>query len=210
MAVQLLEEWLRNEQKKIQTNYRELNQQPLKEPDVIFMGDSIVEYYPITELFATSKHLVNRGIRGYKSDLLRDNIDAHVFGSAVDKIFILIGTNDIGKGIPTEQTLANLEDILHYIASQLPLAQVKLLSILPVNEGEAYKDKVHLRSNAKIRQLNQAYQELCERYVQVDYLDVYEFLLDQTGNLREDYTTDGLHLTIAGYRALSQELQKEL
>lgn len=210
MAVQLLEEWLRKEQKKIQTNYRELNQNPLKEPDVIFMGDSIVEYYPINELFATSKNLVNRGIRGYKSDLLRDNIDAHIFGSAVDKIFILIGTNDIGKEIPTEQTLANLEDIFHYIANQLPLTQVKLLSILPVNEGEAYKAKVHLRNNTKIRQLNQAYQELCERYVQVDYLDVYDILLDQEGNLREDYTTDGLHLTVAGYRALSQELQKEL
>ena len=210
MAVQLLEEWLRKEQKKIQTTYRELNQHPLKEPDVIFIGDSIVEYYPLTELFQTSKHLVNRGIRGYKSDLLRDNIDAHVFGSAVDKVFILIGTNDIGKGIPSEQTLANLEYIFHYIARELPLAQIKLLSILPVNEGEAYKDKVHLRSNAKIRQLNQAYQGLCRGYVHVDYVEVSPVLIDQTGNLRADYTTDGLHLTVAGYRALSQVLQKEL
>lgn len=210
MAVQLLEEWLRKEQEKIQTSYRELNQHPLKEPDVIFIGDSIIEYYPITELFRTSKQLVNRGIRGYTSDLLRDYIDAHVFGTAVDKIFILIGTNDIGKEIPQEQSLANLEAIFHYIASELPLAQIKLLSILPVNEGETYKDKVHLRSNAKIQQLNQAYQDLCARYIYADYVDVAPVLMDETGNLRAEYTTDGLHLTVVGYRALSQELQKDL
>ena len=43
MAVQLLETWLLKEQAKIQQNYRELNQNPLKEPDILFIGDSMVE-----------------------------------------------------------------------------------------------------------------------------------------------------------------------
>ena len=50
MAVQLLEDWLLKEQEKIITTYRELNQAPLKEPGLIFIGDSIVEYFPIHEL----------------------------------------------------------------------------------------------------------------------------------------------------------------
>ena len=53
MAVQLLEDWLLKEQEKILTTYRELNQAPLKEPDLIFIGDSIVEYFPIHELLHT-------------------------------------------------------------------------------------------------------------------------------------------------------------
>ena len=36
MAVQLLETWLLKEQAKIQKNYRELNQNPLREPDILF------------------------------------------------------------------------------------------------------------------------------------------------------------------------------
>ena len=40
MAVQLLEDWLLKEQEKILTTYRELNQAPLKEPGLIFVGDS--------------------------------------------------------------------------------------------------------------------------------------------------------------------------
>ena len=100
MAVQLLEEWLLKEQAKIQDKYRELNQVSVKEPDIIFIGDSIVEYYPLQELLQTNKVLINRGIRGYKTDLLLENLDAHLFGQALDKVFILIGTNDIGKEMP--------------------------------------------------------------------------------------------------------------
>ena len=38
MAVQLLEQWLLNEQAKIQKNYRDLNQLAVKEPGIIFIG----------------------------------------------------------------------------------------------------------------------------------------------------------------------------
>ena len=105
MAVQLLEDWLLKEQEKIITTYRELNQAPLKEPGLIFIGDSIVEYFPIHELLQSPKHMVNRGVRGYKTDLLHEHLDAHVFGTAVDQIFLLIGTNDIGKEIPSKGNL---------------------------------------------------------------------------------------------------------
>lgn len=51
MAVQLLEDWLLKEQEKIVTTYRELNQAPLKEPGLIFIGDSIVEYFPFMNYY---------------------------------------------------------------------------------------------------------------------------------------------------------------
>ena len=126
MAVQLLEEWLLKEQAKMQDKYRELNQVSVKEPDIIFIGDSIVEYYPLQELLQTNKVLINRGIRGYKTDLLLDNLDAHLFGSALDKVFILIGTNDIGKEMPQPETLANLEAVIQEISRDYPLAQIQL------------------------------------------------------------------------------------
>ena len=207
MAVQLLEEWLLKEQAKLQQNYRELNQVSVKEPDIIFIGDSIVEYYPLYELLQTDKRLVNRGIRGYKTDLLLENLDAHLFGQALDKVFILIGTNDIGKEMPQTETLANLEAVLQEISRDYPLAQLQLLSVLPVNEDPAYKSTVYVRSNEKILALNQAYRQLANAYMNVQFIDLYDAFLDEEGQLRPDYTTDGLHLTIAGYAALSKVLQ---
>ncbi|KJQ61297.1 SGNH/GDSL hydrolase family protein [Streptococcus cristatus] len=210
MAVQLLEQWLLNEQAKIQKNYRDLNQLAVKEPAIIFIGDSIVEYFPLHELVQSPKTLVNRGIRGYKTDLLLENLDAHLFGQALDKVFLLIGTNDIGKEMAQAETLANLEAVIQEISRDYPLAQIQLLSVLPVNEQEQYKGTVYIRTNEKIQALNRAYQELAQAYYQVSYVDVYSSLLDEVGQLAEAYTTDGLHLSVAGYRILAQALQETL
>lgn len=210
MAVQLLETWLLKEQAKIQQNYRELNRNPLKEPDILFIGDSIVEYYPLHELFLTDQYLVNRGIRGYKTDLLREHLDAHIFGQAVDKIFLLIGTNDIGKEIPLSETIDNMSIILQEIVRLLPLVQIKLVSVLPVNEGDSYKGTVYIRTNQKIQALNQAYRELAQGMMNVEFINVFDHLLGEDGQLKPAYTTDGLHLTIEGYRVLSKALQNEI
>lgn len=207
MAVQLLENWLLKEQAKIQTKYRELNQISLLEPDMIFIGDSIVEYYPLQELLGTVKTIVNRGIRGYQTRLLLENLDAHLYGDAVDQIVLLIGTNDIGKDIPMNDALDNLERVIQSIAREYPLSQIKLLSILPVNEGERYKQTVYIRTNEKIREWNQAYEALASAYMQVDFVSIYDSLTDSEGQLQSAYTTDGLHLSVAGYQALSEALK---
>ena len=210
MAVQLLENWLLKEQAKIQTKYRELNQVSVLEPDIIFIGDSIVEYYPLQELLGTAKTIVNRGIRGYQTGLLLENLDAHLYGDAVDQIVLLIGTNDIGKDIPMNDALDNLERVIQSIARDYPLSQIKLLSILPVNEGEEYKQTVYIRTNEKIREWNQAYEALASAYMQVDFVPIYDSLTDSKGQLQSAYTTDGLHLSVAGYQALSDALKTYL
>ena len=210
MAVQLLENWLLKEQEKIQTKYRELNQISVIEPDIIFIGDSIVEYYPLQELLGTTKTIVNRGIRGYQTGLLLDNLDAHLYGDAVDQIVLLIGTNDIGKDVPMSQALTNLESVIQSISRDYPLSQIKLVSILPVHQGEEYKQTVYIRTNEKIKVWNQAYQDLASAYMQVEYVSVFEELLDQEGQLKSDYTTDGLHLSVSGYQALTKALKTSL
>lgn len=199
---------LTKEQENILMTYRKLNQASLKEPGLIFLGDSIVEYFPIHELLQSPKYMVNRGVRGYRTDLLRRHLDAHVFGTELEQIFLLIGTNDIGKEIPQKETLDNVEAVLQAIMRDFPLTKINLISVLPVSQEERYKQKVSIRSNEKIRALNQAYQELAQAYHQVSYVDVCSSLLDEVGQLAEAYTTDGLHLSVAGYRILAQALQE--
>ena len=210
MAVQLLENWLLKEQEKIQTKYRELNQISVIEPDIIFIGDSIIEYYPLQELLETSKTIVNRGIRGYQTGLLRENLDAHLYGDAVDQIVLLIGTNDIGKDVPMNEALNNLESVIQTISRDYPLSQIKLVSILPVNESTDFKQTVYIRTNEKIKAWNQAYQDLASAYMQVEYIPVFDSFLDEAGQLKPTYTTDGLHLSVAGYQVLSNELKDYL
>ena len=210
MTVQLLDQWLLNEQEQIRKKYQDLNCISIKDPDVLFLGDSIVEYFPLYELLKTPKTVINRGIRGYRSDLLLEYLDSLLFGQAVDKIFLLIGTNDIGKEIPQQETVKNVESIIQTIARNYPLAEICLLSVLPVNESPTYKKRVHLRSNRKIQSLNHVYQELTSAYMNVTFVNVYDSLLDEAGQLAEAFTTDGLHLTVAGYQVLAGRIAEQL
>ena len=126
----------------------------------------------------------------------------------MDQIVLLIGTNDIGKDIPMNEALNNLESVIQTISRDYPLSQIKLVSILPVNEGEDFKQTVYIRTNDKIKVWNQAYQDLASAYMPVEFVPVFENLLDQKDQLKADFTTDGLHLSISGYQALSNTLKK--
>ena len=87
MTVQLLDQWLLNEQEQIRKKYQDLNCISIKDPDVLFLGDSIVEYFPLHELLKTSKTLINRGIRGYRSDLLLEHLESLLLGRQLIRFF---------------------------------------------------------------------------------------------------------------------------
>ena len=87
--------------------------------------------------------------------------------------FLLIGTNDIGKEMPLSETIDNMSIILQEMVRLLPLAQIKLVSVLPVNEGEPYKGTVYIRTNQKIQTLNQAYHELAQGMINVEFINVF-------------------------------------
>ena len=156
------------------------------------------------------RRLSIEAFEGYQTGLLLENLDAHLYGGAVDKIVLLIGTNDIGKDVPVNEALNNLEAIIQSIARDYPLTEIKLLSILPVNEGEEYKQTVYIRTNEKIQKWNQAYQELASAYMQVEFVPVFDSLTDQAGQLKKGYTTDGLHLSVPGYQVLTKALKAYL
>ena len=210
MAVQLLEEWLLKEQKKAQDNFEILNRVGLKDPQIIMIGDSVIDYYPMHELLATDKTLVNRGIKGYKTYQLLENLGLHVYGHRLEKIFILLGTNDLGMEMALEETVENMDYILQMIARNNSYVDVYLVSVLPVNEADEFKGTVYVRNNQAIEAMNAAYKDLAENHAHVHYVDAYTGMLDEAGQLKKAYTQDGLHLTVEGYQALSKSLQAYL
>lgn len=46
--------------------------------------------------------------------------------------------------------------------------------------------------------------------MQVEFVPVFDSLTDQAGKLKKDYTTDGLHLSVAGYQVLTKALKDYL
>lgn len=67
---------------------------------ILFTGSSLMEQFPINELFMTEgmdQIIYNRGVGGFTTDDMLEHMDTQIFAVEPSKIFINIGTNDISN-----------------------------------------------------------------------------------------------------------------
>jgi len=177
-----------------------LKSSSLNEQRILFYGDSITEQWAeiVPEYFSENLY-INRGIGGQTTPqmLIRFRQDVIKLKPAV--VIILAGTNDIaGNTGPS-----TLEMILDNIISMVEMAlanniKVILASVLPVYE---YPWAPGLEPADKIVELNNMIKNYADKSG-ITYLDYYSALVDERKGMREEYTTDGVHLNVKGYNKL--------
>ena len=103
------------------------------------------------------------------------------------KLFVLIGTNDISNGSTTEQIAENISRIVSRVQEKLPDTRIYLQAVFPTR---------HLTSNpnTEIQALNTQIQSIAANH-NCKFIDLYPLLLDSDGELAEEFTIDGLHLS---------------
>lgn len=173
----------------------------------ILAGDSISLWFPV-ELLPEDRHWLNQGISGETSTGLLKRLD--IFDrTKPEVIFVMIGINDLIRGESDEVILDNQRQIMRYLRKAHPTAQVVVQSILP-HGAEATtwegRDKLLAIPNSRISQLNQQLQRIATKRG-VKYLNLYPLFANQQGNLRPELSTDGLHLSPAGYLVWRTALQ---
>ena len=90
--------------------------------DIVFIGNSITNGAEWNELFPR-KRVKNRGISGDTSEGVYDRLDALVKGKPA-KIFVLIGINDISRGIEVETIVQNMKQIVEKIQNESPKTKI--------------------------------------------------------------------------------------
>jgi len=137
------------------------------------------------------------------------------------KIFINIGTNDISSiGTPykLENLLANYNEIMDQIQKTLPECKVYVMAYYPINEkvylGEDniqrnIISKSRTRTNAAIMEANEAIEELAKKHG-FNYINVNDGLTDEEGNLKEEYSVDGIHIWPNAYSIIFENVKKYL
>ena len=179
---------------------------------VLFLGDSITEQYDLEKYFHNDDY-VNSGISQNTTGDILENMKERVYDYSPAKIFLMIGVNDgMSRNLEDDQAIKNIESIISNIQMELPDTELYVESILPVNKTDEEKinhGMVDERENENIQEMNRQIEELCKEY-DVTYINLYDKLTDEDGNLNLDYTKEGLHISDEGYQVITKELRKYL
>lgn len=194
-------------QRQIDNVFFELNESA--EPGgIVFVGDSITDFFRLNEYFH-GIYVINRGISGDTTDGVLKRLPESVFQLSPSKVFLMIGTNDLPEKKNDQDIVNNIRKIITEIRDKCPNTKIYLESIYPVSNARHKKIKrfiVSKRNNERIMRINQSLEALAHEK-EISYIDVYSRLVDETGNLRLEYTVEGLHLTVSGYRVVAEVLK---
>lgn len=202
------------EQKKRLESYRRLNRFARK-GQIVFAGSSLMEYFPVNEMaqsLGISCCIYNRGIGGYVSGQMLDAIETQILDLEPKKLFINIGTNDIGRG--EEETLwKNYETILGRVRAALPECRIYVMAYYPCNNRDDFGLPPQARAGMfahrtpeSLREANQKVRSLAEK-MGCRYIDVNDGLTDETGLLKAEYCIDGVHFYPDGYLPVLENLR---
>lgn len=207
----------REQQDKLE-RYRILNQN-VKKGEILFTGSSLMEQFPVNELLMTNgmdQVIYNRGIGGFTTTDMLEYMEEMVFGTEPSRIFINIGTNDIGSpDYQLEALLERYEEIIVRIQERLPEAEINMMAYYPVNEtdkipeGEWGKTAFVTRTNENLNIANAAIENLAAKKG-CRFINVNEGLADERGKLKKEYTIEGIHMYANGYQVVLQNLKKYL
>ncbi len=167
---------------------------PLKKNDIVFLGNSITDYFEWNEYFGNQR-VKNRGISGDITFGVLERLEP-VIKARPAKIFILIGTNDISRDIPEEVIVQNIRTMIERIQSGSPKTKIYLHTLLPVND--TFGKRAHFGKDEKYLKVNKAIEAMGEQE-RVFIIDLYRSFVDADGRLFADLTYDGLHLNMKGY-----------
>lgn len=211
------ERMVQEQQDKLE-RYRVLNQN-VKKGETLFTGSSLMEQFPVNELLMTNgmtNVVYNRGIGGFTTTDMLANMEEMVFATEPSRIFINIGTNDIGSpDYQLEKLMENYEKILTRIRERLPQAEIYMMAYYPVNETDKLPDTEWARmmfvtrTNENIRLANEAVEKLAEK-MGCRFINVNEGLTDERGKLKKEFTIEGIHMYANGYQVVLDNLKKYL
>lgn len=163
----------------------------------VLLGDSLSLWFPSDRL--PQQHTwLNQGISGDTTrGILRRLSDFAATRPRV--IYLMAGINDLKQGATDNEILWNVRQIITQLRQTQPQAKVIVQSVLPTRSMIASSDRI-TQLNHKLKALS--------TYNGAYFLDLSAQMADGDGNLRQDFTTDGLHLNANGYATWQSILMK--
>ncbi len=200
-----------------------LKKQPVPAGRVVFLGDSITDFWNLPEYFP-GKPYVNRGISGQTTPQMLVRMYPDVLDLKPGALVLLAGINDVSQNTGP----STAEMIQQNIMAMTELAQahgmkVILCSLLPISDYPFLKQqgtpappgaRPRIRMSeghppADILKLN-GWMKSYAAKVNATYADYFSAFVDERGWLKEPYSADGLHPNAEGYKVMTNVLADAL
>ena len=178
---------------------------PQSEEEIIFLGDSLTDLCEWSEFFRNAR-IKNRGICGDTTEGILNRIN-NIVESKPQKLFLMIGINDLSQGRYVGDLLNSYKLILKTLQEQTPKTKVFIQSLLPVNTKKFLNRNPELTN--KVVKVNDALKELAKEF-SFQYIDLYSSFLDKNNQLDAQYTSDGVHLNGQGYLIWKDIIEKDV
>ena len=160
--------------------------------DVVFLGDSLTDGYDLQE-FYPQWNVLNRGIGADTTFGLERRLKVSAYDVNPKVVVMLIGANNLYT------MFDNYESIVVQLRTNLPSAKIVLLSLSPLGAHFADRNDTVIANNVEIQAI--ASRGGCT------YVDIHSVLRNpQTGQMYDEYTTEGLHFSHEGYVVITNTL----
>ncbi|XP_063291962.1 platelet-activating factor acetylhydrolase IB subunit alpha2 [Pelobates fuscus] len=202
-AVPLVGNDVQGDDRWISQHYRFLLDCKDKEPDVLFVGDSMVQLlqqYEIWQELFSPLHALNFGIGGDTTCNVLWRLQNGELQNIKPKVIVLwIGTNNHGNTV--EEVAGGVMAIVKVVNSLQPQAKVIVMGLMPRGE----RPNPLREKNERINQLLRVW---LPRLPGVQLLDVDSGFVHSDGLISRHDMFDFLHLTAAGYAKVCRPLHE--
>ncbi|MCT7469979.1 GDSL-type esterase/lipase family protein [Aliarcobacter cryaerophilus] len=162
--------------------------------EIMMLGDSITDEAEWSELWG--KVVQNRGISGDTTSGVLDRL--YTLNPNTKRVFIMIGVNDIMRGVSEDIVFENYKKILKFFQDKN--IEVIIQSTLYI--GESRKQNF----NVKIEKLNQNLEEFAKSN-KIVFINLNPIFAPQK-TLLKSFTKDDLHLNADAYKLWIETLKK--
>ncbi|TDE42815.1 acylhydrolase [Flavobacterium rhamnosiphilum] len=175
---------------------------------IVFMGDSITEFWSITDpQYFAGKPYVNRGISGQTTPQMLIRFRADVIALKPAAVLIFAGINDIA-GNTGPSTLDMIANNIFSMAELAKVNQIKVIlcSVLPAYD---FSWKPNQNPAEKVVALN----EMIKNYADAKdilYLDYFSAMADERKGLPALYSNDEVHPNKKGYQVMAPLAEKAI
>ncbi|SNT38163.1 acyl-CoA thioesterase-1 [Ekhidna lutea] len=184
-------------------------QSPAEEKKVIlFFGNSITAGYQLDmdqafpaliqeriDSLGLNYKTINAGLSGETSAGGKSRIE-WVLQTVPDIFFLELGANDGLRGLPLDETIKNLQDIIDAVKNENPEVEIIIAGMMvPPNLGQGYSDK---------------FSQIFPKLAEANDATLIPFVLEGVAGNPELNLSDGIHPTPEGHEIVADTVWKYL